>query len=90
MAAVNQALLRSSICQSELTEAAELRNAVLADEINNPLDAVMNLLFLAQTTDDLLPETALQYLRMADDEVERIASLTRLKSFTDAERRMKP
>jgi len=50
--------------------------AVLAHEINNPLAAVMNLLFLAQTTAGA-PAPVLQYLQMADDELKRIAHITR-------------
>jgi two-component system NtrC family sensor kinase len=50
--------------------------AVLAHEINNPLAAVMNLLFLAQTTADT-PGPVRQYLKMADDELKRIAHITR-------------
>jgi len=49
--------------------------AVLAHEINNPLEAVMNLLFLAQTTEGL-PD-ARQYLETADAELKRIAHITR-------------
>jgi len=50
--------------------------AVLAHEINNPLAAVMNLLFLAQTTGDI-PAPVHAYLKMADDELKRIAHITR-------------
>lgn len=50
--------------------------AVLAHEINNPLEAVTNVLFLAQTTEGL-PEVARQYLEMADAELKRIAHITR-------------
>jgi two-component system, NtrC family, sensor kinase len=50
--------------------------AVLAHEINNPLEAVTNLLFLAQTTEGL-PEAARQYLETADAELKRIAHITR-------------
>jgi len=50
--------------------------AVLAHEINNPLEAVTNILFLAQTTDGL-PEVARRYLEMADSELKRIAHITR-------------
>jgi len=49
---------------------------VLAHEINNPLAAVMNLLFLAQTTADT-PGPVHQYLKTADDELKRIAHITR-------------
>jgi len=50
--------------------------AVLAHEINNPLEAVTNVLFLAQTTEGL-PEAARQYLQLADAELKRIAHITR-------------
>ncbi len=50
--------------------------AVIAHEINNPLDAVMNTLYLAQTTEGL-PEPARQYLRIAEGELNRIAHITR-------------
>jgi two-component system, NtrC family, sensor kinase len=50
--------------------------AVLAHEINNPLEAVTNVLFLAQTTEGL-PDGARQYLQIADAELKRIAHITR-------------
>jgi two-component system, NtrC family, sensor kinase len=50
--------------------------AVLAHEINNPLEAVTNVLFLVQTIEGL-PEAARQYLQMADAELKRIAHITR-------------
>jgi two-component system NtrC family sensor kinase len=50
--------------------------AVLAHEINNPLDAAMNLLFLAQTTGDT-PSAIRQYLETADGELKRVAHITR-------------
>jgi two-component system, NtrC family, sensor kinase len=50
--------------------------AVLAHEINNPLEAVTNVLYLAQTTRGL-PDAARQYLQMADAELKRIAHITR-------------
>jgi two-component system NtrC family sensor kinase len=61
---------------SEKLASAGRMAAVLAHEINNPLAAVMNLLFLAQTTTDT-PAPVLQYLKMADDELKRIAHVTR-------------
>lgn len=105
-AAMNEALLLSSVRQHELAEAAEILNAKLqvemkehqqaeealvrteklasmgrmaasiAHEINNPLEAVMNTLFLAKTTADL-PESARKYLEIADGELMRIAHITR-------------
>jgi hypothetical protein len=59
---------------SEKLASAGRMAAVLAHEINNPLAAVMNLLFLAQTTANT-PEPVRQYLKMADDELRRIASV---------------
>jgi C4-dicarboxylate-specific signal transduction histidine kinase len=50
--------------------------AVLAHEINNPLEAVTNVLYLAQSIEGL-PESARQYLEMADGELKRIAHITR-------------
>ena len=61
---------------SEKLASAGRMAAVLAHEINNPLAAVMNLLFLAQTTADT-PASVRQYLKMADDELKRIAHITR-------------
>ena len=50
--------------------------AVLAHEINNPLEAVMNVLYLAQTAEDV-PDTVRHYLILADSELKRIAHITR-------------
>ena len=61
---------------SEKLASAGRMAAVLAHEINNPLAAVMNLLFLAQTSTDT-PGPVRQYLEMADGELKRIAHITR-------------
>ena len=50
--------------------------ATVAHEINNPLEGVMNLLYLANTSHGL-PEPACQYLTMASEELNRIAQITR-------------
>ena len=50
--------------------------AVLAHEINNPLAAVINLLFLASSNANL-PDDVRQYLNVADGELKRIAHVTR-------------
>jgi len=78
--------LQASIILGKKTEGALIRSeklasvgrmaAVLAHEINNPLAAVMNLLFLAQAIANL-PASVQQYLKMADDELKRIAHITR-------------
>lgn len=49
--------------------------ATVAHEINNPLEAVTNLIFLARNAHDR--EQVLSYLDMAEEELERISQLTR-------------
>ena len=60
--------------QSEKLAFAGRIAAVIAHEINNPLEAVTNLLFIVSSIYDL-PESARQYLEIADDELKRIAHL---------------
>ncbi len=48
--------------------------ATVAHELNNPLEAVTNFIFLAQTTEDL-PPTAKEYLTLADRELERVSHI---------------
>lgn len=50
--------------------------AVLAHEINNPLESVTNLLYLAQTSEGV-PDEVRSYLDVADGELRRIAHITR-------------
>lgn len=74
------------ITEKKKTEEALLRNATLASvgrtvaaiahEINNPLAAVTNLLFLAGL-DKNLPTPVRGYLEQADAELQRIAHITR-------------
>jgi PAS domain S-box-containing protein len=66
-----QALLRSE----KLASAGHMAASV-AHEINNPLEAVGNLLFLARNLEDM-PAQAQRYLEMADAELRRIAHITR-------------
>ena len=49
--------------------------ASIAHEINNPLEAITNLLFLLRNFSEL-PDAAQQYLSMAEFEVRRIAEIT--------------
>jgi PAS domain S-box-containing protein len=49
--------------------------ASIAHEINNPLEAITNLLFLLRNFSDL-PEAAQQYVSMTEYEVRRIAEIT--------------
>ena len=75
--------------QHDVTERIEFENALreseklaavgrlasaIAHEINNPLEAVMNLLYLAQVTDSAIE--ARQYVEQADREVQRIKLIT--------------
>jgi PAS domain S-box-containing protein len=56
-------------------------SATIAHEIQNPLDAVTNLLYLIDNTEGL-PQTAMQFSQLAQDEVRRISQITRqLLSF---------
>ncbi len=66
-----QALLRSEKLASVGRMAASI-----AHEINNPLEATTNALFIAMTVENL-PESAREYLEMADAELKRIAHITR-------------
>jgi two-component system cell cycle sensor histidine kinase/response regulator CckA len=67
----DEALLRSEKLASVGRMAASI-----AHEINNPLAAVMNLLYLTRTSLDN-PELAHEYLDTADDELKRISHITR-------------
>jgi PAS domain S-box-containing protein len=49
--------------------------ASIAHEINNPLEAITNLLFLLRNISEL-PEPAQKYVTMAEHEVQRIAEIT--------------
>ena len=50
--------------------------ATVAHEINNPLESVVNLVYLARTSADD-PSKVTEYLRMAEDELIRVAHLTK-------------
>ena len=67
-----QAALRES---EKLTSAARM-SATVAHEINNPLEAVGNLLYLVKGTPGL-PEAALEHLMVAEQELERVAHITK-------------
>jgi C4-dicarboxylate-specific signal transduction histidine kinase len=74
------------ITDRKRAEAALVRNEKLASlrrlvasishEINNPLEATTNLLYLAKDVDGL-PVAAREYLLLADAELKRIAHITR-------------
>jgi PAS domain S-box-containing protein len=74
------------ITDRKRAEAALVRNeklstlgrlaASIAHEINNPLEATTNLLYLARNTAGL-PQEAMDYLLLADAELKRVAHITR-------------
>jgi signal transduction histidine kinase len=68
---VEDALLRS-----EMLASAGRMAASIAHEINNPLEAIMNTIYMVKTSPDL-PESALENLNIAEGELMRIAHITR-------------
>ena len=79
--------LTMDVTERKLTESALLRSeklaamgrlaSTVAHEINNPLEAVTNLLYLAQSDKSLRPETQ-SYLATAEKELARLGNITRL------------
>jgi signal transduction histidine kinase/CheY-like chemotaxis protein len=67
---------QAALIQSEKLAAAGRLSAAIAHELNNPLEAITNLLFLIETTPEL-PETARNYAREALSELERLSHITR-------------
>jgi PAS domain S-box-containing protein len=51
--------------------------ATIAHEINNPLESVMNLLYLARISRTATPETIQQYLMTAEQELTRVSQIAR-------------
>lgn len=62
--------------KAEKLAAAGRLAATVAHEINNPLEAVCNLIYLVKNTDSL-PENVVGYLNMAEQELERVSHITR-------------
>jgi PAS domain S-box-containing protein len=62
--------------KTEKLAAAARLSATVAHEINNPLEAVTNLLFLAGSAPDV-PEPVRQHLALAEQELDRVAHITR-------------
>jgi len=67
---------QEALLRSELLASAGRMAASIAHEINNPLEAVINTLYLARSTDHL-PDSAREYLEIADGELMRIAHIAR-------------
>ena len=68
----SQDLLRKS---EKLAAAARL-SATVAHEINNPLEAVGNLIYIAKSS-PAVPADVVQHLTLAEQELERVAHITR-------------
>ena len=64
----------SALRQSEKLAATGRLAATIAHEINNPLEAVTNLIYLVKT-DPSIPPTAQQLLETADQELARVAQI---------------
>ena len=65
-----------ALLRSEMLASAGRMAASIAHEINNPLEAIMNTLYLVRSTPGL-PDQARLYLDIADGELMRIAHITR-------------
>jgi signal transduction histidine kinase len=65
-----------ALVRSEKLAAIGRLSATIAHEVNNPLEAVTNLLYLAQTEPGL-PSAARDYLQRADQELSRLGGIAR-------------
>jgi PAS domain S-box-containing protein len=62
--------------KTEKLNAAARLSATVAHEINNPLEAVANLIYLARVSPSASPEI-IEHLGLAEQELERVAHITR-------------
>ena len=65
---------QTAVLQAEKLAATGRLAATIAHEINNPLEAVTNCIYLARTSPDL-PEGVCQHLEIADRELARVAQI---------------
>ena len=68
--------VEEALVRSEMLASAGRMAASIAHEINNPLEAIMNTLYLVKTSPDI-PAHALENLNIAEGELMRIAHITR-------------
>lgn len=66
----------SALVRSEKLAAIGRLSATIAHEVNNPLEAVTNLLYLAQNEPEL-PASSREYLHRADQELSRLGGIAR-------------
>ena len=64
----------ATLKQTEMLAATGRMAATIAHEINNPLEAVTNLIFLVKTNKNI-PESARKHLEMADEELARVGQI---------------
>lgn len=67
--------IETSLLQAEKIAAAGRMAATIAHEINNPLEAVVNLLYLLRPS--IQDEQGIQYLQAAEDELTRVSHIAR-------------
>jgi PAS domain S-box-containing protein len=70
-------LVENALVRSEKLAAMGRLASTVAHEVNNPLEAVTNLLYLARL-EPTLNDTTRDYLALADEELSRLANITRL------------
>ena len=66
----------SALVRSEKLAAIGRLSATIAHEVNNPLEAVTNLIYLAKADPKLSPDTS-EYLQRADQELARLGGIAR-------------
>ena len=69
-------MMQQSLIESEKFAATGRMAATIAHEINNPLESVMNLIYLARVHGDL-DNPATEYLMTAEKEIERVSRIAR-------------
>ena len=62
--------------KTEKLAAAARLAATVAHEINNPLEAIGNLIYITRTTDGI-PDAAVTHLALAEQELDRVSHITR-------------
>jgi PAS domain S-box-containing protein len=74
--ATNERKSQEVLRKTEKLAAAARLAATVAHEINNPLEAIGNLIYIARTTDGI-PDSARGHLSLAEQELDRVSHITR-------------